>query len=133
MTSYRDYQIEVTGNPAIRSYRWTVTAPDGTQTHSHKSYKAEWVALKEARSHIDEDWARVAPQPQEPASTEPAPIPGNVTGQTGWSKYSRRGGRDQVGGYLADSFGLTSPATAHGECHFCGQRLDRRGECDECR
>lgn len=130
---YRDYRIEVTGNPAVSSYRWTVTAPDGTETKSGRSYKAEWVALKEARLHIDEDWARVTPQqdtPQQKSTTPPAAT--QSAGRTGWSKYSRNRNRDQAGGYLADSFGLTSPATARGECHYCGQRLNRRGECEEC-
>lgn len=57
-------------------------------------------------------------------------VPAVKTPTRGWSKYSRPS--DTVGEYMRDSFGLTSPAAARGECHFCGQPLNRRGYCDEC-
>ena len=60
----------------------------------------------------------------------PAPVTSGSAGRTGWSRYSRN--RDQVGGYMADSFGLTSPASARRECHYCGGPLNRGGYCDQC-
>ena len=64
----------------------------------------------------------------------PARTTGGTAGRTGWSRYSRgRSSRlDQAGGYIADSWGLTSPAATRGECHYCGGPLVR-GECRECR
>lgn len=90
--------------------------------YDRNGYKVDGAAGIFATSEEAEQTAREVLARQE-AAAQPAPAAAPVVAD----RQAMR-----VGGMIAD-LGITGPAPkATGRCHYCGQRLDRNGRCEEC-